>query len=943
MTTVVLPKSKWELEFNQGSEYGSEEREAVLRVFEANAPSCGSEVLAFEKEFAEYNGNQYAIAVGNCTQGLEIAVRAALALVARIDGNKDRNEVIVPAVSWISTASSAALAGAVVKFADVVDPTVCIDMNEVKKLVTPRTAVVVVVHLYGRSVEGLVEAISWLRERSIMVIEDCAHAAGSIDSSGLRCGTIGDVGVFSFHQQKNMVTLGEGGCCVTNNADLRELMVGYRSLCAKSYDPKGKYLSIDSTVHPMGKLYWMMDFADHGHNFRMTDIQAAVGRAQLKKLDRWNARRREIAQALHVGLQGIEGLVLPTVETEGKLVHSWHLFHVLVTPSFPLPKEEFLWALLQDFGIKAWNHYMPMHLATSFRSRGLGQVGDCPVAESLFEQYVSLPIHPRLTETAVNYMIGAIKQLASRSPLPRSSATPLLSALLALTTPKSPNSAGNSSESATIATTETLIASQWALFEPQVQAAVRDGLLAASSGHIPVPVTLTRAPGRLDLMGGNDDYTGGLVFECTIAEATYVAAQPRSMDDASLVIRNRQLHDTDVVVPLSILHSACKAVDPPAFLSKQLKELFPETRWPLYVVGVLLWLTMRYPQQMFAHNQGLAMLIWTQVPLNRGVSSSASVEVAVMKAAAKAFGIDLCGELLATACQWAENQVCNSACGLMDQMAVTLGAPFMAMRCQPAIILSAPPLPSELTVYALDSGVSHEVSGVEYEAARAAAFMGYKIICTMQGLAIVADTLGEIPRFTDAKYNGYLANLSPSEFAREYEARLPETMLGQEFLEQYGAHVDPATPVLPQHIYHIRANTRYAVKENNRVTVFSQLLRGCIGSEEERKDIYAQLGELMYQSHDSYTECGLGSTATSLIVDLVRGLGPSSGLFGAKITGGGAGGTVAILGLHSAKGVFERQVVAEYAKKCGLVESPYVFVGSSIGADAFGTKELRFP
>jgi L-arabinokinase len=103
-----------------------------------------------------------------------------------------------------------------------------------------------------------------------------------------------------------------------------------------------------------------------------------------------------------------------------------------------------------------------------------------------------------------------------------------------------------------------------------------------------------------------------------------------------------------------------------------------------------------------------------------------------MKVCAKAFGISLSGELLATACQWAENQVCSSACGLMDQMAVTLGNPFMAMRCQPAIILPAPPLPQDLAVFAIDSGVSHEVSGVEYEAARAAAFMGYKIICSIE-------------------------------------------------------------------------------------------------------------------------------------------------------------------------------------------------------------------
>eukprot|EP01033_Poteriospumella_lacustris_P008910 gene8910-6396_t len=214
------------------------------------------------------------------------------------------------------------------------------------------------------------------------------------------------------------------------------------------------------------------------------------------------------------------------------------------------------------------------------------------------------------------------------------------------------------------------------------------------------------------------------------------------------------------------------------------------------------------------------------------------------------------------------------------------------------------------------------------------------IICTLEGLETVLDTHGEIARYTDAKYHGYLANLSPSAFAREFEHRLPETMTGHDYLQTYGVHVDPATPVLPDHVYHIRANTRYAVKENNRVTVFSQLLKGCAASGGDVAT-YAQLGELMYQSHDAYTECGLGSTATSLIVELVRALGPGSGLFGAKITGGGAGGTVAILGLQTAKATFEAAVVDAYAQKRGLAEKPYVFVGSSLGADAFGIHEWR--
>lgn len=966
-----LPKSKFELEFNQGSVYGDEDREAVLRVFNANAPSCGSEVLAFEHEFAEFNNTKYAIAVGNGTHGLEIAFKAALEASSIA---VQHAEVVCPTVSWISTASAAGQMGAKVIFADVVDPTVCADPESVKRLVTANTVAVVVVHLFGRPVDGLVELAAWLKERNICLIEDCCHAVGAVDACGALCGTIGDIGVFSFHQQKNMVTLGEGGMVVTSNAKLRELMIGYRSVCAMSYDPKGKYLALDSATQPMGNRYWLMDFADYGHNFRMIDMQAAVGRVQLRNVRKWNERRAEIAAALYNGLCDVPGLIVAPLAAEGKTVHAWHIFHVLITGAFPLAKEDFMWALLKDYGIKAWNHYCPMHLATCFRSRGLGSVGDCPVAEALFEQYVSLPVHPRLTSAAVDYMIDAIKEIAARSVVPRVTPNPLLHALVALSAPKKgldlphvpppPVSIPVDAAGISSAQYDPVVQKQWDLFEPQVREAQREGLFKLSSlsssekMEIELEVSIARSPGRLDLMGGNDDYTGGLVFECTIAEATFVAAQVRPMSMSTvdsnispeIVIRNRQLCEEDVIVPVA-------AVTTPNMnattLANYLKSTFPTSRWQLYVVGVLLWLHMRYPEAMFCKNQGLSLLIWSQVPLNRGVSSSASVEVAVMKAAAHAFGISLSGEKLATACQWVENEVCSSACGLMDQMAVTLGEPFLAMRCQPATICPAPPMPSDLVVYGIDSGVSHEVSGIEYEAARAAAFMGYKILCAMEGLEVVEDSSGEILRYTDSKYNGYLANVSPSRFARCFEALMPETIIGKDFLDLYGSHVDPATTVLPDHIYHVRANTKYAVLENHRVTLFSQLLRGCggnssgdssNGSDSVDKDtipVYIQLGELMYQSHDAYTECGLGSSATSQIVELVQNLGPSSGLFGAKITGGGAGGTVAVLGLRSAAHTFQCEVVDAYARLRRLNEPPHIFVGSSPGADAFGIVVLK--
>lgn len=359
----------------------------------------------------------------------------------------------------------------------------------------------------------------------------------------------------------------------------------------------------------------MMDFADHGHNFRMLDMQAAVGRAQLRKVKNWNARRAEIARQMNRGLSDICGLCVASVD-DGGHVHSWHIFHILITEEFPVPKEQFMWAMLQDFGIKVWSHYSPMHLASSFRSSGLGRVGDCPVAEQLFEQFVSLPLHPRLTDEAVAYMIDAVRQIAERPYVTRSSPTPLLDALLGLSATKSPE-------------TETcdemfspIVQHQLGLFQPQVKAAIQDGFFvfspkedgednsSAAGVTAPLPpILISRAPGRLDLMGGNDDYTGGLVFECTIAEATFVAAQAvvnPSGGCCNVVVRNRQLCEEDIAVPVSVLRQSGLA---PTALADYLRDTFPASRWPLYVVGVLLWLQMHHTERMFDNGrQGLALL-----------------------------------------------------------------------------------------------------------------------------------------------------------------------------------------------------------------------------------------------------------------------------------------------------------------------------------------------
>jgi L-arabinokinase len=437
------------------------------------------------------------------------------------------------------------------------------------------------------------------------------------------------------------------------------------------------------------------------------------------------------------------------------------------------------------------------------------------------------------------------------------------------------------------------------------------------------PIFYCRAPGRLDLMGGNDDYTGGLVFEATIREATWAAAQMN--DSRGVQFLNPQVAERGWRSKIAFnLHELTTDA-----AVRDIVQRDAASRWTAYAMGNIYWLKLHYPQHVIG---GINVYIESDVPLNKGVSSSASLEVAVMKAAASAYGVELTGVKLAEACQWVENVIAESACGIMDQITVVLGDEgyFLPLLCQPCRPRPLVRLPEGLACWAIDSGVSHMVSGLEYEAARAAAFMGYKLICDWEGLKVQRDDSSQIPRWTDSRWNGYLAQLSPSLFAGRFESRLPESLTGDEYLAAGQQHVDPFTSVRPGVTYRVRACTRYAVEENFRVNLFAELAQGGTG--------FVQMGELMYQSHLAYTECGLGTEATDLLLQLVLEEGVENGLFGAKITGGGAGGTVAVLGRSDAKQAFDR-VVMRYTEARGF--HPYTFSGSSPGADRFGVRVYK--
>ena len=386
---------------------------------------------------------------------------------------------------------------------------------------------------------------------------------------------------------------------------------------------------------------------------------------------------------------------------------------------------------------------------------------------------------------------------------------------------------------------------------------------------------ITRAPGRLDVMGGIADYSGSHVLELPIAEATFVALQLNNERQLNIVtLLDDEPHHSSFSMSLSDLDGPIEY--------ETAREIFANS-WAAYVAGVFLVL-MRERNQAF--ESGANILISSRVPPGKGVSSSAALEVAVMQAGTAAFDIEIEGRDKALLCQKVENLVVGAPCGVMDQMTAVFGERdrLLFMLCQPAELKRMITLPRELRLWGIDSGIRHSVGGADYGTVRAGASMGTRMIADLKA---------------DFSEDGYLANITPAEFEREYLDLLPER---------------------------IRMPTAHPIYENARVQRFVELL--------ERNEAYDELGELMYAAHRSYTALGLNSAGTDLIVELVR---KEAGLFGAKITGGGSGGTVAVLGDQASRAAVER-VVANYAKETG--HQPYLFSGSSPGALAFGC--LRF-
>ena len=357
--------------------------QAVVDVLKSDFLTTGPKIAEFEQTVADYVGAKYAVAISNGTSALHAACFAA--------GIGPGDEVITTPLTFAASANCVLYCSGTPVFADVDPKTYNIDPEDIRRKITDRTKAIIAVHLAGQPCD--MDAIhSIAREHGLIVIEDGAHALGSV-YKGKKVGSMSDMTTFSFHPVKP-ITTGEGGMIVTDNEYFYKKMVLFRS----------HGITRDDSMMTRNDGPWFYQQFDLGYNYRITDIQCALGCSQMKKLDRFLARRKEIVARYNEAFADCDNIITPyqLSDTES----GWHLYIVQVKNC----DRKQVFENMREKGIGVNVHYIPVYMHPYYQEHGYENV-HCANAEEIYSHIISLPLYPGLTSEQQDYVIDTLKSL----------------------------------------------------------------------------------------------------------------------------------------------------------------------------------------------------------------------------------------------------------------------------------------------------------------------------------------------------------------------------------------------------------------------------------------------------------------------------------------------------------------------------------------------------
>lgn len=363
-----------------------EDIKAVVSVLKSDFISTGPKIKEFEEKFAKYVGSKYAVAVSSGTVALHCAT-----LVAGL--NKD-DEVITTPLTFIATSNVILYCGAKPVFVDINPSTLNIDENLIESKITDTTKAIIPVHFAGLPCEmDKIKEIA--HKHNLIIIEDASHALGG-EYKNIKIGSIGDMTTFSFHPVKH-ITTGEGGMITTNNETLYKKLLLYRN--------HGITRNEEDFVNAKDG-NWYYEQIELGYNYRLTDFQSALGIVQLGKMNYSLLRRNEIVELYEKELKNITEIELPTNSLNGK--SAWHLYIIKIIDKKINRKLVFDELRNRNIGVNV--HYIPVYFNPYYEKIGYSK-GICPNAEKVYQQIITLPIHPKMTNEDVKYITENIKNI----------------------------------------------------------------------------------------------------------------------------------------------------------------------------------------------------------------------------------------------------------------------------------------------------------------------------------------------------------------------------------------------------------------------------------------------------------------------------------------------------------------------------------------------------